>query len=164
MELLDGLDRIRHLTVDGIWRVLVYYSHPQLSASPATVFTEHRLSPSPPHPIVLEVPQTSVNGVTVYFFFWNAVRQMLRWYCHYCALAEHAQIVLTYNGISAPPWLHHGSCAGCKCPHGPSKQATQRMAEIKYGTNPCHRRDVVTTCHDALLLQYCTTTYSRRRP
>lgn len=100
---------------------------------------------------MLEVPQISANGVTVYFFFFgmhggasDVVIDGTATIAHSMP-PEHVQIVLTYNGISVPPWLHHGSCAGCKCPHGTGKQATQRMAEIKYSTNPCHRRDVVVT-------------------
>lgn len=133
-ELPDGLDRIHHLTMDDIgehWNTTATLNYPH---QPCRVYSAPVI-PLPPSKTVLEVPQISANGVTVYLFFGMhcgasdvMVLPRLR--------TKHVQIVLTYNGISTPPWLHHGSCAGCKCPHGPGKQVTQRMAERKY--KPIH--------------------------
>jgi hypothetical protein len=67
-ERLDGLDRIRHLTVDDIGE----HWYTQLSASASLCLQSTSYSPPPPPSIMLEVPQISANGVTVYgvlFFF-----------------------------------------------------------------------------------------------
>ncbi|KAN0107195.1 hypothetical protein V8E52_010397 [Russula decolorans] len=122
-ELLDGLDRIHHLTVDDIGEHR-YHSHTQLSSSALLCLQSTSYPPS-----ALQNRARRAAGIREWcngvLFFLNALRSSL-----------------TYYGTSTPPWLHHGSCAGCKCPHGPGNQPTnQRM-----GRN--YRRDVVH--HDAL--------------